>query len=157
MTLSDAKDWTAILVGAVAVITLAKALLEYINQAKLKRGELFHAMRVRFKDQEPYKSVWAAIERFEPLDTIPVWDRRTFLGLFEEVWLLVNSRLMKPLVAYYYFGPYALRASDAPGLWAGMDTTGSDWLAFNAFVAEMKRVAQTLPHSAETFKREFRL
>ncbi len=99
----------------------------------------------RVKDVPHRKAICDAIDdKALTLHTIPHEQKRDLLGVFEEVALLVNSKLMRPDVAYYMFGYYAIRCWDTDAFW-GNWPDGRDevyWKLLKSFVERMKEIEQ---------------
>src|SRR2546423_15449630 len=109
MTLKDMLTLIVAGVGtAVALMTLIKALLEYVQQGRQKRADQFFELKRRLKDNAGFKRI-AGQMRQADFAKVTFEDKRDFLGLVEEVALVVNSGLIKLEVAHYMFGYYAIR------------------------------------------------
>ncbi len=70
-------------------------------------------------------------------------DKFVFLGLFEELALLMRSRLVKPEVAHYMYGYYAIQCLRSKGFWRGAlppDEQSVYWLLFKEFAEEMLEI-----------------
>src|ERR1043166_6047674 len=110
MTSEDWKTLAAIVGAAIALATLIKGVIEYTEQGAQKRVDRFLEMRRRFKENQTFTSICALLEHDdEALRDVAFHAKRDFLGFFEEVALLVNSGLIRPQVAHYMFGYYALK------------------------------------------------
>ena len=143
MSLTDAKDIATILGVVAALVTLVKGVIEYVHQGAQKRVERFTAMRQRFKDDPAFKEMCDLLETDDPrLAEIPFKDKRDLLGFFEEVALMLNSKLIQPAVAHYMFGYYALRCAESKNFWSDVNRASPYWALFNDFVARMKKVEE---------------
>lgn len=71
---------------------------------------------------------------------IPFSDKRDFLGLFEEVAIMMNSGLIKKEIAHYMFGYYAIRCWEGKNFWHSVNKTSLYWQVFIDFVTEMKDI-----------------
>ena len=141
LSLSDWRDLAAVSGVIVALGTLIKGLVEYSHQGAQKRAEQFSAMRIRFKDDEQFKEICVLLEADDPaLTEVPFKDKRDFLGFFEEVALMLNSGLIRPAVAHYMFGYYALRCAESENFWHDVNRESPYWALFNDFVREMRVV-----------------
>jgi hypothetical protein len=119
VTLADAKDIATVLGAIVAVGTLIKGITELSRQNALKRAEHFQVIRQRLKNNSTFKDILDLVERNDPtLRTVPFKDKRDLLGLFEEIALMLNSRLIRREVAHYMFGYYALRCYQSDDFWS---------------------------------------
>src|SRR5436853_113700 len=127
----SAGSLTAIVgvVGAlVALVTLIKALVEYRQQGRQKRAEHFFDLRGRLKGSREFAHVAELIDNAHTADDagvaarrklqeVPFHVKRDYLGLFEEIAIAMNSGLIKPQVAHYMFGYYALLCRDTNEFW----------------------------------------
>src|SRR5258708_5691044 len=111
MLLTDAKDLATIVVGVIALITLAKGVVEYIRQGAQKRAEMYIDFEKRFLENEKFREICHLLETDDvKLKEVPFGDKLHFLGFFEQVALLLNSNLIRVDVAHYMFGYYAVQA-----------------------------------------------
>jgi len=153
MTLSDGKDVATILGSVIALLVLGKGVFEYASQGAQKRAEQFFAIRARLKDNESFKEICDLLERDDPsLASIAFKEKRDFLGLFEEVTLLMNSRLIRKPVAHYMFGYYAIRCWESEHFWADVNRESPYWAAFRKFVAEMRAVEDGFEYKPRRFR-----
>jgi hypothetical protein len=139
---------TVIIAGVGALIALAglaKALIEYTQQGRQKRAEQFFDLRRRLKDSNEFKRIAGLLDdpsAAEELAHVPFVEKRDYLGLFEEVALVVNSGLIKPEVAHYMFGYYAIRCWESEPFWAGVNRDSPYWSLFAYFAQQMARIEQ---------------
>lgn len=143
LSLTDAKDLATIIGVVVALVTLIKGVVEYAHQGAQKRAERFTSMRIRFKEDTSFKEICDLLETDDPrLAQVPFKDKRDFLGFFEEVALMLNSKLIRPAVAHYMFGYYAIRCAESDNFWSDVNRDTPYWALFNDFVARMKMAEQ---------------
>lgn len=141
MSLGDYKDAATVLGAAIALVAFAKGVYEYIKQGTQKRAEQFIEMRKRFKENVCFKDLAGLVENNDPkLVDVPFKDKRDYLGFFEEVSLMVNSGLIKPAVAHYMFGYYAIRCWESDHFWSGVNRDSPYWAIFKDFAAMMKKI-----------------
>jgi hypothetical protein len=137
---------TVIIAGVgrlIALAGLAKALLEYTQQGRQKRAEQFFALRRRMKDSSEFRRIAGLLDDprgAEELAPVPFVEKRDYLGLFEEVALVVNSGLITPEVAHYMFGYYAIRCWENEAFWVGVNRDSLYWSVFADFARQMERV-----------------
>jgi hypothetical protein len=144
-SLAQWKDLATIVGVAVALMVFIKGVLEYTNQGAQKRAEHFLAMRTRLKDDPVFKKICALVETDDSsLLEIPFAEKRDLLGLFEEVALMMNSKLIRPDVAHYMFGYYALRCWDSANFWSDVNRDSIYWALFRSFVEAMKKAEAAL-------------
>lgn len=132
----------ATIVGAIlALVALIMGVIEYAHQGAQKRAEHFITMRKRLKESVFYEEICALIEiDDEGLRGTPFKDKRTFLGLFEEVAIMMNSGLIRKQVAHYMFGYYAIRCWESANFWHGVNRDSFYWSVFRDFAAQMKEL-----------------
>jgi hypothetical protein len=137
--IEQARD-AAMLIGvALGVATLIKGVIEYIHQGSQKRAEQFIRMRDRLNQDASFKTICNLLDHDDPqLASIPFKDRRDFLGLFEEVALMLNSGIIRPAVAHYMFGYYAIQCNRSRHFWVEINRQSFYWALFNDFVARME-------------------
>lgn len=149
----DAKDFATVVAAGIALLTLVKGVIEYVHQGAQKRSELFTSMRIRFKDDSKFKEICDLLEGDDSaLELIPFKDKRDFLGFFEEVALLLNSGLLRPTVAHYMFGYYALRCSGSVHFWTTVNRQSPYWALFNDFVEQMKVVESSFVYRRKSMR-----
>ena len=133
------KDISIIVAGMIAFLTLWQGLIQYSRQGHAQRASQFIQMRRRFLEDQTFKELLNLIATgSEEVANYPIQDRRNLVGFFEEVALMVNSRLIKPEVAHYMFGYYALLIDQCDKFWVGLDRDSHYWKVFRAFVKQMK-------------------
>jgi hypothetical protein len=133
-------------VGAlVALVTLVKALVEYRQQGRQKRAEHFFDLRSRLKGSREFAPVAELIDNAHMADAarrklqeVPFHIKRDYLGLFEEIAIAMNSGLIKPQVAHYMFGYYALLCRDSNEFWFDVNRLSDYWSLFNDFCDQME-------------------
>ena len=148
MKLVDYKDAAAALGALVALLTLIKGVYEYAKQGAQKRAAQFVEMRRRFKENDTFKEIASFIEDNDPkLSSMPFKDKREYLGFFEEVALMVNSGLIKPEVAHYMFGYYAIRCWENDAFCGDVNRDSLYWSLFKEFVAKMKSIENSFVYN----------
>jgi uncharacterized membrane protein YiaA len=139
VNVSALKDWSIIIAGAIAFLTLWQGLFQYSRQGHATRASQFIQMRRRFLEDETFKNLLNLIaENSEGLRTTSIQDRRNLVGFLEEVALMVNSGLLKAEVAHYMFGYYVLAIDDCEPFWDGLDRNSEYWTVFRNFVTQMQ-------------------
>jgi len=147
LSLTNWKDIAAIAGVIVGCIALVKGFNEYRMQGRQKRAEHFFNLRRKLKDNPtftdickilPYEKEWVKLEG------ISSHDKRDFLGLFEEVAIMKNSKLIKSEVAYYMFGCFASLCWKTPLFWHSdnkpendVDRNSNYWKVFRVFAEEV--------------------
>lgn len=153
MNITTIKD-TAYIVGVgIAVFALIKSCLEYKKQGAQKRSEHFLTMRKRLKDNENFKNICNLLETDDSkLLQIPFKEKRDFLGLFEEVAIAMNSGLIKPSVAHYMFGYYAIRCWESTNFWKDVNRASFYWIVFKDFAKKMRNMEKSFRFKRRNFR-----
>lgn len=140
ITLSFLKDLAIAISGLLALFTFFNGMLEYKRQGAQKRVEHFVMLRRRLKENPVFKELSAMLLTDDPaLAQYNAQDKRDYLGLLEEVALLSNSDLIRPEVAHYMFGYYAVHCYDSKYFWSNVARSEIYWSLFKDFAEEMKR------------------
>jgi len=151
---SIAKSIASIVAVTIALITLGKGLAEYSKQGTQQRAEQFLEMRHRFKDTDKFTRICALLwVNDDELLTLTIQEKADFVGFFEEIALLTNSRLVRSEVAHYMFGYYAIHCWENEKFWAGLRRDNPYWSLFRDFVERMKDISKDFEYD----RRDFRL
>ena len=78
------------------------------------------------------------------LKEVPFEHKRSLLGVFEEVALMMNSGLIKKEVAYYMFGYYAIRCWQSDNFWGNVNRHSIYWRLFRNFAEEMLQIEKAI-------------
>ena len=141
LTLSEWKNVSEIAGAVIALGALIQGLIEYTHQGAQKRAEHFLNMRQRLKESEVFEELCSLLETDDPrLSEIPFKDKRSLLGLFEEVALMMNSGLIRKDVAHYMFGYYAIRCWESRNFWSDVNRDSIYWSLFKDFVKKMRAI-----------------
>jgi hypothetical protein len=143
----DWKSGAELLAATVGLATLLKGTMEYLKQGTQKRADLFLQMRERFHS---FRDICVLLDHkneerpSDELRQLPFERKRAFIGFFEEIALMTKSGLIKPDVAHYMFGYYAIRCWESDSFWnpGGPNRQASYWRVFFAFVTKMKQEEQ---------------
>lgn len=140
-SLSVVKDVSIIVAGVVTLITFMMGVIQYTRQGHDARATQFVQMRRRFLEDPAFRELLNLLASDDPkLAQMPIQDRRNFVGFFEEVALMVNSKIIKPGVAHYMFGYYVLLVDRSEHFWEGLDRQSVYWEVFRQFAAQMRSV-----------------
>jgi hypothetical protein len=135
------KDLAITLGGAVALITLWVALIQYAGQRRQDRAKQFIEMRRRFLEDATFRHLLNMLaEGHVEISKTSKQDRRNLVGFLEEIGLMMNSNLIKPRVAHYMFGYYVLLIDSSELFWDGLDKDSEYWEVFRAFAKEMRAI-----------------
>lgn len=139
MTVSDAKDLATIVGVIIALATLVKGVIEYTHQGAQRRAEKYFDLENAFFSNDEFKEICDLLESDDPrLAQIPYKAKLHFLGFHEQVALMLNSKLIRPAVAHYMFGYFAIRCWESDHFWAGVERDSIYWSLFTAFAKQMK-------------------
>ncbi len=141
LTLSDWKDIATIAGVIVALIALFKGVYEYVKQGSQKRAEQFIEMEKRFDENKLFREISSLTEDDNAeLRGVAYKDKVDYLGFFEEIALLVNSKLISPEIAHYMFGYYTMRCWESENFWAEINKESIYGIVFKKFVEKMKLI-----------------
>jgi hypothetical protein len=147
------RDIIAVLRGIVGLVALFKGIVEYKQQGTQKRSEYFIEMRKRLKENQSFKTIAELLETDSiELTDIPFKEKRDYLGLFEEVAMMMNSNLIRKEVAHYMFGYYAIRCWESKHFWKDVNRESIYWKLFRNFVIEMKDFENDFEFSIKKYK-----
>ena len=115
-----------------------------IDDLEFRAGRDVLELRKRLKENQTFKEICNLLEIDDQgLREIPFKEKRDFLGLFEEVAIGLNSRLIKLPVAHYMFGYYAVRCWESKHFWSGVNRSSHYWVLFSDFAQRMKRIEES--------------
>jgi hypothetical protein len=135
----------SVLGAVVALIGLFKGLIEYLRQTTLKRAEHFSQLRGRLKQNETFKVICDLLDRGDArLSEVTFKEKRDCLGLFEEVALALNSKLIRENVAFYMFGYYAIRCWEDENFWKDVNRESYYWNLFRDFAMRMQALERDI-------------
>jgi len=141
MLSNDLRNIATIVGVIIALFTFLKGMIEYIRQGSQKRAEHFNTMRKKFKENNIFKNICTLLENDdEKLKDIDFADKRDFLGFFEEIALMMNSKIIKKEVVHYMFGYYAIRCWESKNFWTDVNKNSIYWSLFIEFTITMKKV-----------------
>ncbi len=129
---------TTVIGIVISVITLIKAVREYIKQGILKRAEYFLRMRRELFADKDFLEVLAALDAGDAkVKQLDYAKKETYLGFLEEIAVLFNSDLIKIDIAYHMFGYFAIKCLDSKIFWADIEDK-EYWKAVTEFADDMK-------------------
>ncbi|MGY8662430.1 hypothetical protein Q3C01_08685 [Bradyrhizobium sp. UFLA05-109] len=145
------KDNVAILA---AILAAGKFLFEYHRENKRKRMEMYISLREKFRENDDFDPIFAALDQYneaEPdsaaeaqarlkLSSIPYGDRYEFVALLDDIAMAMNSGTLKPRVANYSFGHYAILCWEVDEFWTDLRENRNDpyWSLFRRFVKRLE-------------------
>jgi len=150
----DTETWLKLVISAVgAIVALAaliRACLEFVQQGRQRRAQMFFDLRRRLKEPELARVAElidlvrlrddTSIAELElQLERTPLRIKRDYIGLFEEVSLMMRWGLVSPSTANYMFGYYAILCDETPSFWAGdINKESLYWEWFRDFCRRMQ-------------------
>lgn len=137
----------AALAFAIAAGTFLKGVLEYRNQNALKRFEKFAELEERLLKDDIYHICFLLETNSPELRDIERKERQKFLGFYEQIAIMYNSKILKSHIAHYMFGYYAIRCAGSDHFWHDMDRESGYWALFNAFALEMRKIDAGFPRN----------
>lgn len=139
LTLTDAKDFATIIGVGIAGFAFIKAMLEYTQQGVQKRAQAYFDLETKFLENKDLREICVFLDTDDvKLSEVPSELKLQFLGFYEQVALMLNSKLIEPEVAHYMFGYYAVRCIDSVSFWKGQDKDSPYWALFRHFAQRMK-------------------
>lgn len=144
----------SILIGAfITIATFVKAIAEYTRQGAQKRAELFKELRHHFRGNEQFRVIMEMLaSNNSQLAELSYRDKADFIGFFEEIAILMNSKLIQKNVAHYMFSYYAIRCWENDYFWKGLNRNAAYWALFKKFVEEMKELENSSSFNVEKYR-----
>ena len=142
----ELKDFVPSVIAAVgvaiALVMAIKALLEYRKQGATKRSEIFIQMRTRLRQDERFKEICQMLdEDHVELREYSDIEKDRFIGFFEELAFLWNSKLINDDAVFYMFSYYAIRCDDSKHFWSeGFEKSDIFYSVFVDFVGRIKKL-----------------
>jgi len=116
---------TTVITALILLLTFAKAVLEYIRRGKQSRAERFFQMREKYISRfADFFVLFGESSDAEELKAIPYRRKLEFLDFFEELALMINSRLIDKRLAYYMFGWATIKCWESDNFWKFFDEKG---------------------------------
>jgi hypothetical protein len=124
MTLAAITAIVAVCTALVGVATFIQSVLEYIKEGSTKRAEQFLLMRLRLRENADSVAICEMLEsKDNRLCDVPLLKKDNFIGFFEELYLLWNSRVFNDEVVFYMFGYFALLCWRNDNFWFGLNSS----------------------------------
>jgi len=137
----------------VGLFTFTTAVLEYVRQGRQTRAQQFIEMERRFRENQDFAEIIELLETDDPrLAQMPVIERRGFLAFFEEVALMVNSRLLRPQVAHYMFAYYLDLCMKSENLWMGIKRDDTFWTLLHDFHRQLQSMTRDFQFDRRMFR-----
>lgn len=138
MTFQTIKNLSIIFGLAIGASTLFLGIFEYMRQGALKRAEYLFSMRKKFQNNERFANLLKLLElNSQELLDIPYFQKVEFIAFFEEVVLLMKSKLIKKEVAHYMFYYFAKRCWKSENFWIKLNRDSFYWSLFKEYIEQM--------------------
>ncbi|HEY3781288.1 MAG TPA: hypothetical protein VGL56_09410 [Fimbriimonadaceae bacterium] len=138
MAINDLLTVTPVIGGAVALLTLAKAVREFTVQNADKRTKQFLELRKWYRENLEFQRITQLIARNDPeLATMELHVRFEFMGFLEDIAFLVNSGVLREEVAYYVFGADLMAAWGNDIFWGDELRGDRYWTLLRDFTLRM--------------------
>ena len=120
-----------------------------------KKQAMFQALCDAF-DQEQDAELKTAFDFVKrpclAIDEVPFKERRDFLGFFEEIALMTNTRLISLRIAHYMFGYYAIQCWKSLVFWSNLQRESDYWSLFRDFAGQMEKVQKVFEYKRTRFR-----
>jgi len=137
----DIKDFFTITGVFGSFILVLLAYLQYYKAEKQKRAEHFFKLRDKYNADATFVKIRETIDSTGNNDIsheIKPDEKRKFLGFYEEIAIMVNSKLITEELAFYMFGYYAINGYKLPVFKEYIDDEPEYWEVFKRFVEKME-------------------
>jgi hypothetical protein len=134
-------------------ILVIKGIIEYSSQNSQKRASFFFDLIKEFKDNNTFTLISDLCENQNSnFNTVTYKQKCEYLGFFEEIALMMNSKLIKKEVAHYMFGYYAINCWKNENFWEGLARDGIYWRVFRDFINQMQEEKNNFKYSRKLFR-----
>lgn len=156
-------SYADLIIAIAAITTFIFGIYQYRKNIIQNRSTIFLDMRRRYVDDKKFQNLFAFLENDSiELVSVPYKTKMRFLGFYEELAMLVNSKLIRKNVAFYMFGYHAIQAWDSENFWvlqnedgemAGrIDKEAIYWSLFKNFVFQMKELEKAFKFKKSIFR-----
>ncbi|QFG31795.1 hypothetical protein F6476_22775 [Pseudomonas umsongensis] len=145
MEIEYVKDVFTIIGVVVTAVALVLAVLEYRQQGAQKRVEAYFNIERTLWSEKVFQEInelLLAGGDSELLAKIPLSTKLEYLGIYEEIALMLNSKLIKEDVAHYMFGYLAIKCYESKPFWVGENKDDIYWSLLGDFVTKMKHIEE---------------
>jgi hypothetical protein len=134
------KATTEVIASIVAIIAVVVTVITYVKSERLKRFDKFQQMLNRYSSEGAFVKVrkWIYAEQHGQSDeahTPSEFEMHLFMAFFEELAVMINSKLMRDDLAAYNIGIDAVRFYEVVEKYHDEKM----WLLFNSFAKRMTR------------------
>jgi hypothetical protein len=135
-----------VLTPVVGAFAAFYGIAQYRKQNLQKSADMFFAWRKEI--DEEFGDIQRLLDGDDPekdgaeLRKISFEKREAFVTFHEEIALALNSGLLKPEVALYIFGQYAILCWDNSYFWEDLNRNKWYWHLFKEFVVKMRALRE---------------
>jgi len=126
--------------GVVAVVTLMKGVYEYMMQRSDKRAQQFLEMRKSFRENKEFQKILEHLHGDQDFSQISDTVKFEFMGFFEDLAFLINSKLMKKETVFYMFSFDVIAAWNNSLFWDDELKNDKYWSLLSDFVNQMMEI-----------------
>ncbi len=134
----EVKDAVSILGLLGSFLAAGIAISNFIKAEKQKRAEHFFKLRDKYNADDAFIAIRRIIDGAEGTAPIDIDDLRKFLGFYEEIAIMVNSKLIREELAFYMFGYYAVRCREMDVFKNYIAEDADYWAVFMEFADRME-------------------
>ena len=131
------------IVAAVALFwAVCQAVYAFSKQNRLARFDKYSELSKGWSADKDIQRIKRLIEE-DPkgeLSNLSAAEKEEYVAVFDEIALMVESRIVRKEIAFYMFGYYVIHCCDNEEFWTGMDKDSHYWSLFFRFAKEMKRI-----------------
>ena len=142
VVVANAAGISAIVAAIALVVTVVRAVFEYSKQNLLRRFEKYQELSTTWFEDKDIQDIITLLEE-DPEHKLRTWPYRkkeAFIGFYEEVALMLESKLIQKRIAYYMFGYYTIQCDKNQDFWADINKESPYWSLFRRFAAKMKKI-----------------
>ena len=137
-SLSDFKDIFTIVGVIVSTALFFLAYRQYGKAEKQKKAEHFFKLREKYNTNKDFRKIREIIDCNDTENKeISLDAKREFFGFYEEIAIMVNSKLIKEELAFYMFGYYAIKYDEIDDFKSYIDEEKEYWIIFSDFAQKM--------------------
>jgi hypothetical protein len=135
-------DNTAAVSAIVAAVTVVRWYVAYRKQNMFRRFEKYSELSVGWFQDKNVQEIIKLLDD-DPghkLRNLPFERKEAFVGVYEEIAIMLYSGLLKKHIAFYMFGYYTVRCYENKDFWYNLDQKKYYWSLFRRFAEEMKQM-----------------
>jgi hypothetical protein len=145
--------YISIVTALVAIGTLWRSIAEYVRQGATKRAEQFLEMRTRLRTNPEFVEICELLETDSPrLHDVPLLQKDNFIGFYEELALLWNSRVFNDQIVFYMFGYFALACWRSEHFWWNLNREQQLWAHFRDLVQRLEAMERSFVPSRKAYR-----